>query len=42
VRAGSPGAAWATDISDPAITPPVMTSAATGTAHLARLESFGI
>jgi hypothetical protein len=42
VRAGSPGAAWATDISDPAITPPVMTSAAAGTAHLARLESFGI
>ena len=40
MRAGSPGAAWATEISAPAMTPPVMTSAPAGTAHLARLESL--
>ena len=41
VRDGSPGEAWATEISDPASTPPVMMSAPAGTAHLARLDSFG-
>jgi hypothetical protein len=41
VRAGSPGAAWADEISDPASTPPVMTSAPAGIAHLARRDSFG-
>ena len=41
VRAGSPGAAWAVEISDPAKTPPVITSAPAGTAHLARRDNFG-
>ena len=41
MRAGSPGAAWATEITDPAMTPPVMTSAPAGTAHLARRDSLG-
>ena len=41
VRAGSPGAAWADEISDPARTPPVTTSAPAGIAHLARRDSFG-
>src|ERR1700691_4264714 len=41
VRGGSTGAACATEISEPAITAPVTTSAPTGTAHRARLDSFG-
>ena len=41
VRAGSPGAACAAVISEPARTPPVMTSAPAGIAHLARRDSFG-
>ena len=40
VRDGSPGEAWATEISDPPITAPVMTSAPAGIAHLARRDSF--
>ena len=41
MRGASPGDAWATEISDPAITAPMMTSAPAGTAHLARRDSFG-
>ncbi len=41
VRGGSPGEAWATEISDPAITAPMMTTAPMGTAHLVRRDSFG-
>ena len=41
VRGASPGDAWATEISDPPITAPVMTSAPAGIAHLARRDSFG-
>src|SRR5262249_44839632 len=33
VRGGSPGAAWAAEISDPASPPPVMTSAPAGMTH---------
>ena len=41
VRDGSPGEAWATEISEPPITAPVMTSAPAGIAHLVRRDSFG-
>ena len=40
VRAGRVGAACATEISDPASTPPRMTTTPTGTAHRARLDSL--
>jgi hypothetical protein len=40
VRVGSPGAAEAEEISDPARTPPVTTSAPAGTAHRARRDDI--
>src|SRR5579875_6071 len=40
VRAGSAGAAWATETTDPAITPPVRATAPAGTAHRALRDRF--
>src|ERR1035441_688795 len=40
LRAGSSGAAWATLIMEPAVTPAVMATTPAGTAHRARREIF--